>query len=85
MNPIEALKVEAKQHGIFMQAICDEAGIHQSQASRWLNGKVMPLYDSVTQMREAFDRLKLKKAQDFVGRALEAQGLPESSRPGNTE
>lgn len=85
MNPIKELKEEARKHGIFIQAICDEAGIHQSQASRWLNGKVMPLYDSVTQMREAFERLKLQQVRELVDKALAARDRLEPSHPDKTE
>ena len=84
MNPIEDLRARARAKGIFMQAICEEAGIHQSQASRWLNGKVRPYWDSVQAMEEAFQRLTLRLVQDQVGQAMQAAGQLGPWRPGQT-
>jgi len=40
-----------------MAAVCDEAGIQQSQVSRWLSGTVEPLWTSVNQLHLALNKL----------------------------
>ena len=59
MNPVEDIKRRARQHGLFMSAVCAEAGIHPSQASRWLRGRSRPLYQSIEALEEALERLVL--------------------------
>lgn len=56
-NPIHDIKVRARERGLFMTAICEEAGIHQSQVSRWMKGRTRPLYQSVQALEEALQRL----------------------------
>ena len=56
-NPVHDIKRRAREHGIFMTAVCAEAGVNQSQVSRWLNGKHRPLYQSVEVLEEALQRL----------------------------
>jgi predicted transcriptional regulator len=40
-----------------MAAVCNEAGIQQSQVSRWLSGTVEPLWTSVNQLHLALEKL----------------------------
>jgi predicted transcriptional regulator len=40
-----------------MAAVCEAAGIQQSQVSRWLSGTVEPLWTSVNQLHLALDKL----------------------------
>jgi transcriptional regulator with XRE-family HTH domain len=57
MNPIQKIKDQAKPLGITMTAVCAQAGIHQSQASRWLKGRARPLYESVVALELALAEL----------------------------
>ncbi len=57
MESIHDIKARAKAHKITMAAVCNEAGIQQSQVSRWLSGAVEPLWTSVNQLHLALDRL----------------------------
>jgi transcriptional regulator with XRE-family HTH domain len=59
MNPVADIKRRARKHGLFMSAVCAEAGIHPSQASRWLRGHARPLYESIEALEEALERLVL--------------------------
>jgi transcriptional regulator with XRE-family HTH domain len=40
-----------------MAAVCEAAGIQQSQVSRWLSGTVEPLWTSVNQLNIALNKL----------------------------
>jgi len=75
MNPIQRIKDQAKPLGITMTAICAHAGIHQSQASRWLKGRARPLYESVEALETALAELIAAKnpAGPGQGRAEAAQ------------
>lgn len=56
-NPVQDIKRRARERGIFMTAVCAEAGIHDSQASRWMRGRVRPYWESVQALEEALQRL----------------------------
>ena len=60
MDSIHTIKAKAKAHKITMTALCKEAGIQQSQASRWTAGTVEPLWTSVNQLDLALGRLIAK-------------------------
>ena len=53
MESIHTIRARAKAHKITMSAVCDAAGIQQSQVSRWLSGTVEPLWTSVNQLKAA--------------------------------
>jgi transcriptional regulator with XRE-family HTH domain len=55
MESIHTIRARAKAHKITMAAVCDEAGIQQSQVSRWLSGTVEPLWTSVNQLHLALN------------------------------
>jgi transcriptional regulator with XRE-family HTH domain len=57
MESIHTIRARAKAHKITMAAVCDEAGIQQSQVSRWLSGTVEPLWTSVNQLHLALEKL----------------------------
>lgn len=57
MQSIHDIKARAKAHKITMAAVCDAAGIQQSQVSRWLSGTVEPLWTSVNQLHLALEKL----------------------------
>ena len=57
MESIHDIKAKAKAHKITMAAVCNEAGIQQSQVSRWLSGTVEPLWTSVNQLHLALNKL----------------------------
>ena len=57
MQSIHDIKAKAKAHKITMAAVCNEAGIQQSQVSRWLSGTVEPLWTSVNQLHLALEKL----------------------------
>ena len=57
MESIHTIRARAKAHKITMAAVCDEAGIQQSQVSRWLSGTVEPLWTSVNQLHLALNKL----------------------------
>ena len=57
MQSIHDIKAKAKAHKITMSAVCNEAGIQQSQVSRWLSGTVEPLWTSVNQLHLALNKL----------------------------
>jgi transcriptional regulator with XRE-family HTH domain len=57
MESIHTIRARAKAHKITMAAVCSEAGIQQSQVSRWLSGTVEPLWTSVNQLNIALNKL----------------------------
>jgi transcriptional regulator with XRE-family HTH domain len=57
MESIHDIKAKAKAHKITMSAVCNEAGIQQSQVSRWLSGTVEPLWTSINQLHLALNKL----------------------------
>ena len=57
MQSIHDIKARAKAHKITMAAVCEAAGIQQSQVSRWLSGTVEPLWTSVNQLHLALNKL----------------------------
>jgi predicted transcriptional regulator len=57
MQSIHDIKAKAKANKITMAAVCNEAGIQQSQVSRWLSGTVEPLWISVNQLHLALEKL----------------------------
>jgi transcriptional regulator with XRE-family HTH domain len=57
MQSIHDIKAKAKAHKITMSAVCEAAGIQQSQVSRWLSGTVEPLWTSVNQLNIALNKL----------------------------
>ena len=57
MQSIHDIKSRAKAHKITMAAVCEAAGIQQSQVSRWLSGTVEPLWTSVNQLHLALEKL----------------------------
>ena len=57
MESIHTIRAKAKAHKITMAAVCNEAGIQQSQVSRWLSGTVEPLWTSVNQLHLALEKL----------------------------
>ena len=57
MESIHTIRARAKAHKITMSAVYEEAGIPQSQVSRWLSGTVEPLWTSVNQLNIALNKL----------------------------
>ena len=57
MQSIHDIKARAKAQKITMAAVCEAAGIQQSQVSRWLSGTVEPLWTSVNQLNIALNKL----------------------------
>jgi len=57
MQSIHDIRARAKAHKITMAAVCEAAGIQQSQVSRWLSGTVEPLWTSVNQLHLALKKL----------------------------
>ena len=57
MESIHTIRTRAKANKITMAAVCNEAGIQQSQVSRWLSGTVEPLWTSVNQLHLALEKL----------------------------
>ena len=57
MESIHTIRARAKAHKITMAAVCEAAGIQQSQVSRWLSGTVEPLWTSVNQLHLALNKL----------------------------
>jgi hypothetical protein len=58
-DPIDLLFARAKEFGIPMSAICDEAGVAQSTPSRWKVDPDSAKRRTIRKLEEALDRIIL--------------------------
>jgi transcriptional regulator with XRE-family HTH domain len=65
MNYLNEITERAKSAGFSMADICREAGINQSQMSRWIAGNTVPLISSIDKLRLATDRLIAKRITEL--------------------
>lgn len=79
MKVLDDMHKVARKHGLFMSAVCKEAGVSPAQLSRWRKGKVRPLYDSVMSLQEALGRLL--NEQEEVAQPDTSQSPPQSLTP----
>ena len=71
-NPVLEIKRKAREHGLFMTAVCAAAGIHQSQVSRWLKGRTRPLYESVQALEEGLQALLDERENQAIAQEPDA-------------
>jgi len=79
MESVHDIKARAKANGITMTALCAQAGIHQSQASRWLKGVSRPLWESVAGLEEALEALLFAKQVPAPGQEQNAAARIETT------
>ena len=79
MKVLDDMHEVARKNGLFMAAVCKEAGISPAQLSRWRKGKVRPLYDSVIGLQEALERLL--REQEAAAQPDTSQSPPQSLTP----
>jgi transcriptional regulator with XRE-family HTH domain len=65
MNYLNEITQRAEKAGFKMSDICREAGINQSQMSRWIAGNTIPLISSIDKLRLATDRLIAKRITEL--------------------
>jgi transcriptional regulator with XRE-family HTH domain len=65
MNYLHEITQRAEKAGFKMSDICREAGINQSQMSRWIAGNTVPLISSIDKLRLATDRLIAKRITEL--------------------
>lgn len=55
-----------KEHDVPLLAVADEMGIHASQLSRWIHGKVEPRLSTMHKIDEAVAKVVEKRAAEIL-------------------
>lgn len=56
-DPVQRLRDRAKDHGVTMSAICEEAGVAQSTPSRWQADPDSATLGTIKKLDEALSRI----------------------------
>lgn len=62
-NPIKDVMARAATHGYTMADVCRVAEISQTQVSRWISGRVDPLYGTVARLNQVVDAMVAAKLE----------------------